>query len=102
MRFRDGLFLGLLIGVASALLYAPKKGKEVRSEVKDKLTNVPKHFFGLVESILDLTISVLEFTRESFQEQKEHLTSAVSSGINAAKEKTEELKRFASNISANN
>lgn len=92
---KNGLFFGLVVGVTSALLYAPKAGKELREELKDKLNNVPYHFFNLLESIVDLTASVLDFSKEAFQEQREKLSKAVNSGIVAAKEKTDELKRFA-------
>ena len=95
MTLKRGLLLGLLIGVASAFLYAPKTGKELREELKDKINNVPYHFFNLLESIVDLAVSVLDFAKESFQEQQHRLSKAVNAGINAAKEKTTELKDLA-------
>jgi gas vesicle protein len=98
MKFRDGLFLGVLLGIASAFLYAPKSGDEVRDEVKDKLDSVPKNFFALLESIVDLSSAVLDFAKDAFDEQKGTFTSAVSSGIDAAKKKREE---FSSHISPN-
>ena len=95
LSLKHGLFLGLIIGVASALLYAPKTGKEIRAELKDKLNNVPYHFFNLLESLIDLTVSVLDFAKVAFHEQQEKLSRAFVSGINAAKEKTDELKKLA-------
>lgn len=101
MKFRDGLFLGVVIGLASAFLCAPRSGEETREEVKDKINSVPKHFFNLLESLLDLSASVLDFARESFQGQGENISKAVSTGINAAKEKAEELKNYTSSVSSN-
>ncbi len=95
MSLKNGLFLGLLLGVASAFLYAPKTGKELREELKDKLNNVPYHFFNLVESIVDLAASVLDFAKESFNEQKHRLSKAVEAGVSVAKEKTTELRNLA-------
>lgn len=95
MKLKNGLLIGLIIGIGAALLYAPKSGKEVRKEVQDKLNNIPQHFFGLLESIIDLSVSVLDFARESFKEQKERLSNAMSKGLDAAKDKTEEFRKFA-------
>lgn len=101
MKFKDGLFLGVVIGLASAFLCAPRSGEEVRKEIKNKINSVPKHFFNLLESILDLSVSVLDFAKESFQDQGENISKAVSVGINAAKDKAEELKNYASRVSSN-
>lgn len=95
MTLKSGLFLGLLIGFVSAILYAPKTGKEVRDELKDKINNIPYHFFNLLESIVDLTVSVLDFAKVAFREQQDKLSKAVSSGISAAKEKAQEMKKVA-------
>lgn len=95
MSLKSGLFLGLLVGFVSAILYAPKAGKEVRDELKDKINNIPYHFFNLLESIVDLTVSVLDFAKVAFHEQQDKLSRAVASGINAAKEKTQEMKKVA-------
>ena len=99
MSLKNGLFLGLLFGIASALLYAPKAGKELREELKDKVNSVPHHFFNLLESIIDLAVSVLDFAKVTFQEQKERFSQAVNIGLSAAKEKADELKRYSTKVS---
>ena len=95
MKLKHGLFLGFLIGLGSALLYAPKSGKELREELKDKIEIVPKNFLSFLESLVDLAVSVLDFAKVAIEEQSEKITKAVSVGINAAKEKTTELKSYA-------
>ncbi len=95
LSLKHGLFLGLIVGVASALLYAPKTGKEIREELKGKLENVPYHFFNLLESLVDLAVSVLDFAKVAFHGQQDKLSQAFRSGINAAREKTDELKKVA-------
>lgn len=96
LSLKNGLLIGLLIGLASAVLYTPKSGKELREELKDKVNNVPFHFFNFLESLIDLTLSVLDFAKSAFQEQREKLSSALSAGIAAARIKAEELKQYAS------
>ena len=100
LSLKHGLFLGLLVGIASAFLYAPKAGKELREELKDKASNVPYHFLNLLESLVDLAVSVLDFAKEAFQEQRDKLSHAVTTGINAAKEKSGELRKFADTITS--
>ncbi|MBI1857705.1 MAG: YtxH domain-containing protein [Candidatus Melainabacteria bacterium] len=97
MKFKDGLLLGVILGLGSALLYTPKPGEEVREEVREKLDSVPRHFFNLLESLIDLSISVLDFSKGAFEGQGERLSKAVSSGIDAAREKSEELRKMTSN-----
>lgn len=95
MSVKNGLVLGFLVGLATALLYAPKPGKEIREELKDKINSVPYHFFNFVESLVDLAVSVLDFAKVAFKEQKERLYKAFACGIDAAKGKTKELKKLA-------
>ncbi len=99
LSLKHGLFLGLILGVASALLYAPKSGKELREDLKDKISDVPHHFFNLLESLVDLIVSVLDFAKSAFSEQSEKFSDAINCGINAAKEKAEELKKFTTKVS---
>ena len=94
LSLKNGLFLGLLVGIASAFLYAPKKGKELREELKDKTDSISHHFLNLLESLVDLTVSVLDFFKTAVLEQSEKVSKALSCGVSAAKEKTEELKKY--------
>lgn len=98
LSLKSGLIIGLLVGIVSAFLYAPKSGKELREELKGKLDIVPTNFFAFLESVVDLLVSVLDFLKVSFQEQREKITHALGSGIIAAKEKSEELKKVASKV----
>ena len=99
LTLKRGLLLGLLIGVASALLYAPKTGKELREELKEKVDAVPKNFFNFLESLIDLTVSVLDFAKVAFKEQSYRFSKAFESGVSAAKEKSDELKKYATQSS---
>ncbi len=94
LTLKNGLIFGLLVGIASAFLYAPKTGKEMREELKDKTDSITQHFLNLLESLVDLTVSVLDFFKVAVSEQGEKVSKALSTGISAAREKTEELKKF--------
>ena len=102
LSLKHGLLIGLILGIASALLYAPKTGKELRSELKGKVDAVPKNFFNLLESLIDLTVSVLDFAKDAFKEQGYKFSKAVELGLSTAKEKSEELKKFATNVTNSN
>ena len=95
MSLKNGLLLGLIIGIGSAILCAPKSGKELREDLKKKVEAVPYHFLNFLESVVDLALSVLDFAKESFKEQGYKISKAVEQGVNAAKEKSKELKSFA-------
>ncbi len=94
LSLKNGLFFGLLIGIASAFLYAPKTGKEMREELKDKTDSISHHFLSFLESLVDLTVSVLDFFKTAVLEQSEKVSKALSCGVSAAKEKAEELKKY--------
>ena len=95
LSLKHGLFFGLLVGVFSAFLYAPKAGKELREQLKEKASSVPYHLLNLLESLVDLAVSVLDFAKIAFEEQSDRFSKAVTTGISVAKEKTDELKRYA-------
>ena len=99
MTLKRGLLLGLLIGVVSAFLYASKTGKELRKELKEKVEAVPQTFFNFLESLIDLTVSVLDFAKSAFKEQSYKFSKAFESGLSAAKEKSDELRKYATQTS---
>ena len=101
LSLKNGLLLGLLIGAVSALLYAPKAGRELREELKEKVDAVPNNFFTLLESLIDLTISVLDFAKSAFKEQGSKFSKAFESGMSAAREKSEELRKYSSQTAQN-
>ena len=98
LSLKSGLVVGFLLGAVSAFLYAPKTGKELREELREKIDAVPYHFFNLMESVVDLSLSVLDFAKESFGEHSYKFSKAVESGIAACKEKSKEMKDLASNV----
>ncbi|MBI2995773.1 MAG: YtxH domain-containing protein [Candidatus Melainabacteria bacterium] len=100
LTLKRGLLFGLLLGIVSAFLYAPKSGKELRYELKEKVESVPKNFLAFLESLLDLFVSVLDFAKTALEEQTKKFSKAVTTGMSVAKEKSKELKRFTTNIAS--
>jgi len=89
---KDGLanfFLGLGIGVAVGLLFAPKSGEETRDILLTKADEgkeyLKKQTSGLVDSAGDL----LDKGRDLIGKQKENLNEAIAAGKQAYREKVE-------------
>ena len=59
-----GLILGTIAGVIGGLLFAPKSGKETRTELKDKLDKATADMEGK-------TTEALEVAEEKFEEVKD-------------------------------
>ena len=89
---KDGLanfLLGLGIGVAVGLLFAPKSGEETRDILLTKADEgkeyLKKQTSGLVDSAGDL----LDKGRDLIGKQKENLNEAIAAGKQAYREKVE-------------
>lgn len=63
-----GFVLGAVVGTAGALLLAPKSGKELREDLKEKVLNSPW---------FELDIEYIEDLKNDFNELKEDLSSDI-------------------------
>ena len=63
-KMGKGLILGTIAGVIGGLLFAPKSGKETRTELKDKLDKATADMEGK-------TTEALEVAEEKFEEVKD-------------------------------
>ena len=63
-KMGKGLILGTIDGVIGGLLFAPKSGKETRTELKDKLEKATADMEGK-------TTEALEVAEEKFEEVKD-------------------------------
>ena len=59
MGYLRGVMHGLLIGGAAALLYAPKPGREMRTELSDRFNQVR----GQVQPVIDQAQDAVEAAR---------------------------------------
>lgn len=73
-NFLLGVLIGSVVGAATALLFAPKSGKELRIDITNQYENL----------------------KDKSSELKETVIEKSSDLTNAAKEKTEQLRQFAS------
>ncbi|HEY3417452.1 MAG TPA: YtxH domain-containing protein [Armatimonadota bacterium] len=84
----SGLVVGLAIGAAVALLYAPQSGEKTREDLAENIDD-------LRERIDDLTQKVADETKARFVETKADLVEAVEAGRAAATEKAQQLRKKA-------
>jgi len=63
MGYFRGVVHGLIIGGAVALLYAPKPGREMRSDLSDRLDQVR----GQMQPVIDQAQGVVESARPQFE-----------------------------------
>jgi gas vesicle protein len=82
-----GVILGIVAGVASAMLLTPKRGEEFRDEIKDKLNEVPDEVNSLLKDIKDLYHKSAELVLSSTKEQCNKLSEALSEAEKTVKSK---------------
>jgi gas vesicle protein len=78
MGYLRGVMHGLVIGGAVALMYAPKPGRQMRSELSEKLDQVR----GQVQPVLDQAQGVVESARPQ-----------VERGISIAQQQAQKVTR---------
>jgi gas vesicle protein len=83
-------FLGGLIGAASALLLAPKTGREMRDQLRDQLLEHGGEFARRAQAVANdaqgRAGNWLDKSREVFEEQTQRLMSAFEAGKDAMRE----------------
>ena len=83
-------FLGGLIGAASALLLAPKTGREMRDQLRDQFIEHGGEFARRAQAMAtdaqDRAGSWLDKSREVFEEQTQRLMSAFEAGKDAMRD----------------
>ncbi|MHB9022894.1 MAG: YtxH domain-containing protein [Armatimonadota bacterium] len=84
----SGMLVGLAIGAAVALLYAPQSGRETREDLAESLNE-------LRERVDDLTHKVADEAQARFAETKADIVEAVEAGRAAATEKAQTLRKKA-------
>lgn len=75
--------LGLGMGVAIGVLFAPKSGQETREMLKSRAGEGRDYIRRKGEEVRDSASDILSRGREAFQSQKENLTAALEAGKEA-------------------
>ncbi|MFN7974142.1 MAG: YtxH domain-containing protein [Acidobacteriota bacterium] len=90
-------FLGTLVGATVALLFAPKSGREMRGDIKERAgrlkTSVGENWQAVSARGRELVGNVTSRGREMYEkgaerigDQKDRISAALSAGKNAAKD----------------
>jgi gas vesicle protein len=81
-------FLGLGVGVAVGVLFAPKAGTETREFIRDKAGEGVDYVKRRGEDLRDTATETIERTKEKLRRQKENLAAAVDAGKQAYRDAT--------------
>lgn len=80
-------FLGLGIGVAVGILFAPKSGEETRELLRNKADEGSDYLKRRGEELRDAATDLLDRGRQAVVRQKDQLAAAVEAGKSAYYEK---------------
>jgi gas vesicle protein len=81
-------FLGLGVGVAVGVLFAPKTGDETRGLLRDKANEGADYVKRRSQDLKDQAADALERGKQNIQKQKDNLGAAVEAGKQAYREAT--------------
>jgi gas vesicle protein len=81
-------FLGLGLGVAVGVLFAPKSGAETREFLRSKAEEGTDYVKQQADNLKDTAAETLERSKQTIQKHKENLVSAVEAGKQAYREAT--------------
>jgi gas vesicle protein len=83
-------FLGLGIGVAVGVLFAPKSGEETRGFIRDKAGEGVDFVKRRSEDLRDTATETIDRTKDKLRRQKDNLAAAVDAGKQAYREASTE------------
>lgn len=92
LAFGIGTLIGVLVGVAAAILYAPKSGEEMRKDLADAADRIIKEKapnLVYTNKINSAALARLQYTIES---QFNKVIDAIKAGRMAAAKRREELE----------
>jgi gas vesicle protein len=81
-------FLGLGLGVAVGVLFAPKSGNETRQFLRSKAEEGGEYVKQQADTIKETAAEALERSKQTIQKHKDNLASAVEAGKQAYREAT--------------
>jgi gas vesicle protein len=79
-------FLGLGVGLAAGLLFAPKSGEETRALLRGKADESRDFVKRKSEEIRESASDIVDRSREAVRRQREQFTAAVEAGRQAYRE----------------
>ncbi|BDC49210.1 hypothetical protein F183_A15260 [Bryobacterales bacterium F-183] len=79
-------FLGLGVGIAAGLLFAPKSGEETRALIRSKANDGKDYVKRRSGEVKESASELIDKGREAVSRQKEQLSAAVQAGKQAYRE----------------
>jgi gas vesicle protein len=79
-------FLGIGVGVAVGMLFAPKSGEETRAQIKSRANDSADYLRKRSEDLKGQATELVGKSREAVTRQKEQLAAAVNAGKQAYRE----------------
>lgn len=79
-------FLGLGVGVAVGLLFAPKSGEETRALIKNRANDSADYLKKRSGDLKESANEIIDRSRDAVTRQKEQLAAAVQAGKQAYRE----------------
>ena len=79
-------FLGLGLGVAAGVLFAPKSGAETREYLRDRAGDGADYVRRKGEELRDTASDTIDRGKETVRRHKENLSAAVEAGKQAYRE----------------
>lgn len=86
-------FLGLGLGVAVGMLFAPKSGEETRNMIRSKADEGKEYLRRRSEELADSANEVVERGKTVVSRQKEQIAAAMEAGKQAYREATSTPER---------
>jgi gas vesicle protein len=79
-------FLGLGLGVAAGVLFAPKSGEETREFLRSKADESTDYVKRRAEDLRDTATDAIDRSKDQIRRHKENLSAAVDAGKQAYRE----------------
>lgn len=86
-----GAVLGLLIGGALGLLYAPKSGREMRGDLEDTADQIKARTEATLDDLQESATRIAERSRALLDETQENIIRSVEAGRMAYEQKRQEM-----------
>jgi gas vesicle protein len=91
-------FLGLGIGVAVGILFAPQSGEETRGLIKSRALDGQDYLKRRSEELKDSASDLIDKSKDAVARQKDQLSAALDAGKQAYREAVSNPNRAAENL----
>ena len=86
-----GAVIGVLVGGGLALLFAPKAGRETRSDINTALDDLKVRAEQVLDDLQDSTANLSTRSRQVIEQTRENIVRSVEAGKDAYSDKKQEM-----------